>query len=139
MNDNKKEIVRILRLSKGNPVSGQEIGERLGITRAMVWKYIKALRKEGFDIRSSPKTGYILDSFPDRIDQEELKLILKTNLIGNDIRYYSELESTNNTARELAPEVPEGLVVIAETQKAEEAGWGKNGNPFLVVYGFLLF
>lgn len=117
MNDNKREIVYILRKSEGNPVSGQEIGEKLGITRAMVWKYVRALRKEGYDIRSSPKTGYILDSCPDKIDPEMLQGILKTSLIGNDIRYYSELESTNNTAREIAKGVPEGTVIIAETQK----------------------
>ncbi|MEZ5335865.1 MAG: HTH domain-containing protein [Methanolobus sp.] len=43
----------------------------------MVWKYIKALRKEGYDIRSSPKTGYILDAYPDRVDPDELQKILK--------------------------------------------------------------
>ncbi|WP_321430769.1 biotin--[acetyl-CoA-carboxylase] ligase [uncultured Methanolobus sp.] len=127
MNDNKKEIIYILRKSEGNPVSGQEIGEKLGITRAMVWKYVRALRKEGYDIRSSPKTGYILDSCPDKIDPEMLQGILKTSLIGNDIRYYSELESTNNTAREIAMSVPEGAVVIAETQKK---GRGRMGTEW---------
>ena len=127
VNDNKKEIIYILRKSEGNPVSGQEIGEKLGITRAMVWKYVRALRKEGYDIRSSPKTGYILDSCPDKIDPEMLQGILKTSIIGNDIRYYSELESTNNTAREIAMSVPEGAVVIAETQKK---GRGRMGTEW---------
>jgi BirA family biotin operon repressor/biotin-[acetyl-CoA-carboxylase] ligase len=127
VNDNKKEIIYILRKSEGNPVSGQEIGEKLGITRAMVWKYVRALRKEGYDIRSSPKTGYILDSCPDKIDPEMLQGILKTSLIGNDIRYYSELESTNNTAREIAMSVPEGTVIIAETQKS---GRGRMGTEW---------
>ncbi|WP_292466840.1 biotin--[acetyl-CoA-carboxylase] ligase [Methanolobus sp.] len=116
MNDNRKEIIRLLKQSEGNPVSGQEIGEKLGITRAMVWKYIRALRKEGYDIRSSPKIGYTLDAYPDRIDSDELGKVLRTSLIGTDIRYYSELGSTNNTAREIAAKVTEGTVVIAETQ-----------------------
>lgn len=116
VNDNRKEIIRLLKQSEGNPVSGQEIGEKLGITRAMVWKYIRALRKEGYDIRSSPKIGYTLDAYPDRIDSDELGTILRTSLIGTDIRYYSELGSTNNTAREIAAKVTEGTVVIAETQ-----------------------
>ncbi len=132
MNDNKKEIVRLLKESEGSPVSGQEIGEKLGITRAMVWKYIKALRKEGFDIRSSPKTGYILDSSPDRIDPGELKKILQTSLIGKDIRYFSELESTNSTAREIASNVSEGTVVIAETQKK---GRGRMGSEWQSIAG----
>ncbi|WP_245747988.1 biotin--[acetyl-CoA-carboxylase] ligase [Methanolobus profundi] len=116
MNDNKKEIIRLLRGSEGNPVSGQEIGEKLGITRAMVWKYIRGLRREGYDIRSSPKTGYILDACPDIIDPVELKGLLKTSLVGSEINYYSVLESTNNTAREIAQKAPEGTVIIAEKQ-----------------------
>lgn len=115
--DNRTKIVKLLRLSGGVPVSGQEIGEKLGISRAMVWKHIKILREEGYDIRSSPKTGYILDACPDLIDPDELKKILRTGLMGNDIRYHSEVGSTNNTAREIATEAPEGTVVIAEVQK----------------------
>jgi len=134
VNDNKKSIISILRKSEGTPVSGQEIGEKLGITRAMVWKYIKALRKEGYDVRSSPKTGYILDSCPDKIDPEMLQNILKTSLIGNDVRYYSELESTNSTAREIAPSASEGTVVLAETQKN---GRGRMGTEWQSVPGGL--
>ncbi len=134
LNDNKKEIIKILRKSEGNPVSGQEIGEKLGITRAMVWKYIKALRKEGYDVRSSPKTGYILDSCPDKIDPEMLQNIIKTSLIGNDVRYYLELESTNNTAREIALGVPEGTVILAETQIN---GRGRMGSEWQSIPGGL--
>jgi birA, biotin-[acetyl-CoA-carboxylase] ligase region len=134
VNDNKKSIISILRKSEGTPVSGQEIGEKLGITRAMVWKYIKALRKEGYDVRSSPKTGYILDSCPDKVDPEMLQNILKTSLIGNDVRYYSELESTNSTAREIAPSASEGTVVLAETQKN---GRGRMGTEWQSVPGGL--
>lgn len=116
LNDNKKEIIKLLRESEGKPVSGQDIGEKLGITRAMVWKYVRGLRKEGYDIRSSPKTGYILDAYPDKIDPEELKTILNTDLIGKVISYYPVLDSTNITAREIAPRSAEGTVVIAEKQ-----------------------
>lgn len=127
VNDNRKEIIRLLRQSEGNPVSGQEIGEKLGISRAMVWKYVRNLRREGYDIRSSPKIGYILDACPDRIDPDELKMILETSLIGTNIKYHSELESTNNTAREIALKAAEGTVVIAETQKK---GRGRMGNEW---------
>lgn len=136
MNDNKKSIIKILKNSEGNPVSGQEIGEKLGITRAMVWKYVRALRREGYDIRSSPKTGYILDSCPDKIDPDELRGILKTSLIGNDIRYHLDLDSTNNTAREIAPRVPEGTVIVAETQRS---GRGRMGTEWQSVPGGIWF
>lgn len=132
MNDNKKEIVKLLMQAEKKAVSGQEIGESLGITRAMVWKYVKALRKEGYDVRSSPKTGYILESCPDRIYPDRLKRILKTTLIGSNIQYYNELKSTNNTAREIAKTASEGTVVIAETQSG---GRGRMGNQWQSVAG----
>jgi BirA family biotin operon repressor/biotin-[acetyl-CoA-carboxylase] ligase len=50
------------------------------------------------------------------------------------VHYYSELESTNNTAREIAPQVSEGTVIIAETQKS---GRGRLGKEWQSVSGGL--
>ncbi len=132
MSDKRKGIIKLLRDSVGTPVSGQDIGDKLGISRAMVWKYIKALRKDGYHISSSPRTGYVLATYPDIIDVDELESKTNTRLIGKNIRYYPELISTNNTASEIAPLVPEGTVVIAETQKG---GRGRMGTEWQSIKG----
>ncbi|MDW7731632.1 MAG: biotin--[acetyl-CoA-carboxylase] ligase [Methanolobus sp.] len=136
MNGNKTEIIRILKSSGSKPVSGQEIGSRLGISRAMVWKYIKEIRKDGYDIQSSPKVGYTLRSSPDRLYPEQIRIGLETSLIGKEILYYDEVESTNSVAKEIADKYPAGTIVIAETQKK---GRGRMGSEWQSLPGGICF
>ena len=41
-------------------ISGQQLCERLGVSRTAVWKHIKALRAEGYEIDSVTNKGYKL-------------------------------------------------------------------------------
>ena len=41
------------------PVAGPQLAERLGVSRAAVWKHVEALREEGFGIESRDD-GYVL-------------------------------------------------------------------------------
>ena len=38
-------------------ISGQQLCERLGVSRTAVWKHIKALRAEGYEIDSVTNKG----------------------------------------------------------------------------------
>ena len=67
----KYEILKLLRKKK-TYISGEEMSEKLGITRSAVWKHINALRKDGYKISSTPSKGYFLDFAPDRLNPEEL-------------------------------------------------------------------
>ncbi len=137
MNDKKTEIIKILKdTDNTKPISGQEIGEKLGITRAMVWKHIREIKKEGYEIKSSPKLGYSLISSPDKLYPEQIKTGLKTGLFGKEILYYDEVESTNSLARDMAASYPEGTMVIAETQKK---GRGRMGSEWFSAPGGICF
>ena len=48
----KNEIALILEQSRGTAVSGQELADRLGVSRAAVWKAVKQLQDEGYSILS---------------------------------------------------------------------------------------
>lgn len=51
---------------------------------------------------------------------------LKTNVIGRDVRFFGNVESTNETARQLADEgAKDGTVVVAETQTAGRGRYGR--------------
>lgn len=126
MSDRKEDILNILKNSDQIPVSGEELGEQLGISRTMVWKYIKSLKDDGYDITSSTKTGYILNSSPDILYSEEILSGLKTSIIGNKIHHYEELESTNEEAKRLAHDEDEGTVIISETQKSGRGRMGRD-------------
>ncbi|MHC1584981.1 MAG: biotin--[acetyl-CoA-carboxylase] ligase [Candidatus Syntropharchaeia archaeon] len=104
-------------LREGEYTSGEELADRLGISRSAVWKHIRALRKDGYIIDSSPKKGYKLLKAPDLLFPEEILSRMKTNFL-KELHHFHEIESTNDVAKRLAEEGKgEGTVVVAEVQK----------------------
>ena len=99
-------------------VSGAQLAEQLGISRAAVWARIDELRKLGYDIAASPHFGYRLVSAPDVLHADDLLARLgETKVIGRDIRVFEETTSTNDVIEKLARDgVKEGAVVFAESQ-----------------------
>ena len=126
--DIKDKILEKLILSKGKRVSGENLAHELSVSRTAIWKHIKALRDEGYMIDSSTNLGYSLMNTPDTLTPGNIKAGLKTGVIGKDIKYFKETESTNITAREMAGSVEEGTVVIAESQTG---GRGRLGRKWL--------
>lgn len=59
-------MYRILELLRQTDafVSGEEIGRQLSISRAAVWKGIRKLRQEGYEIEAVTNRGYRLISPP---------------------------------------------------------------------------
>lgn len=107
--------------------SGEEISQRIGVTRAAIWKAIKKLQGDGYEIESSTKRGYKLIKSPDAITPSEIKHNLNTKVLGQDIYYKEEIESTNDKAKALAREgAKEGLLVIADSQSQGKGRLGRN-------------
>lgn len=106
--------------------SGEEISQKLGVTRAAVWKCIKKLQVEGYEIESSTKKGYRLMETPNIITAGEIKHDLKTQILGQTIYYKDVIGSTNNKAKELAREgAAEGMLVIADQQSSGKGRLGR--------------
>ena len=122
----KEEILRLLKDSKGEFISGEKISERFGVSRAAIWKYINALKEEGYEIESVPRRGYRIVSSPDILTYEEVKGYLKTRFMGRDICYFDTIDSTNIKAKELAMCKAEGTVVISEEQTLGRGRMGRN-------------
>ena len=80
----RSDVLELLR-EAGGCISGEKIAERLGVTRAAVWKKIAALREAGYDIASAPRSGYVLRSAPDRLIEAEIAKDLGTALVGKMI------------------------------------------------------
>ena len=55
----KEKILRLLR-ENNDYISGQAICESLGVSRTAVWKVIKQLKNEGYEIDSVSNKGYHL-------------------------------------------------------------------------------
>lgn len=99
-------------------ISGEEISKQLNCSRTAVWKHIKELKNNGYEIESVPKKGYRILSRPDRISEDEIKHHLNTKQLGQRIRYFESVTSTQEIAHRVALEedASEGEIIIAEEQ-----------------------
>jgi BirA family transcriptional regulator, biotin operon repressor / biotin---[acetyl-CoA-carboxylase] ligase len=122
-------ILHALR-STDEGVSGADLAEQLGVSRAAVWARIEELRSLGYEIEASPHQGYRLVSTPDVLHADDLLARLDhPRVIGRDIRVFKETTSTNDVVEKLAMDgVPEGVVVFAESQTR---GRGRLGRTWL--------
>ena len=122
----KEEILLLLKNTQGF-ISGEEICKKFGVTRASIWKNIDQLKKQGYIIESSTRKGYRLLATPDVITKEELKSIIRTQVIGSDIEYYDQVDSTNNEAKKLARKgAKDGTLVVANCQTQGKGRLGRN-------------
>jgi len=111
------QILLALR-SNAEGVSGAELSQQLGISRAALWARVEELRRLGYEIEASPHRGYRLLSTPDLLHSDDLLSRLgRTKVIGRDIRVFEQTTSTNDVVEKLARDgVKEGAVVFAESQ-----------------------
>jgi BirA family biotin operon repressor/biotin-[acetyl-CoA-carboxylase] ligase len=106
-------------LRSGSPVSGEEMGERLGCTRAAVGKAVEALRAQGFVIEARTKTGYQLLSEPSELLPVRVEARLAEGGLGLPFILFHEIDSTNLEARRRAEQgLPHGACLCAEIQTA---------------------
>ncbi len=132
-----EKILKLLTKSQSHPISGQEIGHLLGMSRTSVWKRIRDLRSLGYEIEASTRSGYRLIRSPDLLIPFEIKLNLRTRWMGRRIHYFQKIDSTNSKAYELALKgAKEGEIVIAESQKRGRGRLGRKwfSPPFLNLY-----
>ncbi|MBB4823747.1 BirA family biotin operon repressor/biotin-[acetyl-CoA-carboxylase] ligase [Sporosarcina luteola] len=124
----KDKILKQLMASSGTPVSGQEMADRLGVSRTAVWKYIKELESEGYQIGTIRKKGYYLLETPDVVNAAAIQRHLKTDGYGRHIQYFESCPSTQFIAHEEAQNGAEdGTLIIAEEQTA---GKGRLSRPW---------
>jgi BirA family biotin operon repressor/biotin-[acetyl-CoA-carboxylase] ligase len=123
---------KILSALRAHPdgVSGAQLAEQLGISRAAIWARIEELRRLDYDIEASPHVGYRLVSSPDALHADDLFARLgKTRVIGRDIQVFEQTTSTNDVMEKLARDgVKEGVVVFAESQTK---GRGRLGRKWI--------
>ena len=123
-------ILTALRRAGDGSVSGGELSQELGVSRAAIWARIEELRSLGYEIEASPHLGYRFLSAPDLLHADDLLSRLgETKVIGRDIRVFEATTSTNDVIEKLAHDgVKEGVVVFAESQTH---GRGRLGRKWL--------
>ena len=124
----KDAVLQALQNSEGAFLSGEELSNKLSVSRTTVWKAIKALREEGHPIEAVTNRGYMLMSDSWTITEDSLRACLPTRYKNLDLHFYDTIDSTNLKARQLAMDgAPHGTVVLA---KQQTSGRGRLGRSF---------
>ncbi len=124
----KKALLKLLRDRQGTYISGNELGTILGISRAAVWKMVKALREQGYRIESRTNKGYFLVEESHQILEEEITHSLHTRVLGRPLQLMESVESTNTLVRQQSEQgLQEGYTLVALQQTG---GKGRQGRRF---------
>lgn len=119
-------IIRLLKKEPHAHLSGQTLSKAFGISRTAIWKHIKAIKGMGYVIEASPAVGYRLNLQDLPFNEIEIASNLKTSYIGRNISFHASLNSTNDTAKELAAHGAEqGFAVVADSQKKGKGRLGR--------------
>ncbi|MEN8637584.1 bifunctional biotin--[acetyl-CoA-carboxylase] ligase/biotin operon repressor BirA [Pseudoalteromonas distincta] len=127
-------------LNQGGFVSGQALGEKLGISRAAVSKHIKTLQEMGLDIFKVTGKGYCLNSQVGLLNKTQIDQHYKA-LDDNtaNVEVHPIIDSTNSELMrriQAKTALESGTVIVAEMQ---QAGRGRRGRVWQSPFGANLY
>lgn len=124
----KEKILTLFESSRGVYFSGEDIAQTLSISRAAVWKAVKALQNEGYAIDAVTNKGYCLSAKTDILSVQGIHKYLRPEIREYEIAVLTTALSTNGEVREKAEAgASEGYTVLANEQTA---GRGRLGRSF---------
>jgi len=124
-------------LAAGDFVSGQELGNRLNVSRTAISKHIKTLSEMGLDIYSVTGKGYKISQPLNLLSVNKVIAAMPKTDIQPVIEVHSLIDSTNDyLMRRLPNQVTQGQVCLAEYQSA---GRGRRGRQWVSPFGSQIY
>jgi len=130
--DNTVPLTLISILSDGEFHSGEQLGERLGMSRAAINKHIQTLRDWGVDVFTVPGKGYSLPE-PIQLLNEEF---IRNSINEGSVTVLPVIDSTNQYLLDRLASLQSGDVCVAEYQ---QAGRGRRGRKWFSPFGANLY
>lgn len=122
----REKVIKAILDSGDDFISGEQLSKELGISRTAVWKHIKALKEEGYNIESVNRKGYRLAEKPDDIlSEQNITHNLPTEFIGKKVIHFETIGSTNDYAKEIGNKVDQGTLIISEEQTKGKGRLGR--------------
>ena len=125
----KESVLEALQNNRDHYISGEDLSSQLGVSRAAIYKAVKSLRGEGYEIEAVTNRGYMMPSEGTAVSEEAVRNALPSDLRSMNLFVYDVIDSTNLEARRLildeSAKAP--AVVIARQQTA---GRGRLGRGF---------
>ena len=132
MKDNKIPLTLISLLADGEFHSGEQLGEKLGMSRAAINKHIQTLRDWGVDVFTVPGKGY---SLPEPIQLLDASFI-HSQIDAGSVSVLPVIDSTNQYLLDHLTSLSSGDACIAEYQ---QAGRGRRGRKWFSPFGANLY
>ncbi len=132
MKDNTVPLTLIGILADGEFHSGEQLGERLGMSRAAINKHIQTLRDWGVDVFTVPGKGY---SLPEPIQLLDEAVICR-QLDQGKVTVLPVIDSTNQYLLDRISSLNSGDCCVAEYQ---QAGRGRRGRKWFSPFGANLY
>jgi BirA family biotin operon repressor/biotin-[acetyl-CoA-carboxylase] ligase len=132
----------IAALADGRFHTGDELGQRFGVTRAAIWKAVRKLPDYGLEVHSVRGKGYRLSEALTLLDAEAINNNLSVNNRAriHELELVPVIDSTNSHtlrhARSYALEPGHVYVCMAEMQTA---GKGRRGRHWVSPFGHNLY
>ena len=122
----REKILKVILDNEKEFISGEELSKKLGISRTAIWKHIRILRSQGYNIESVNKKGYRLVYEPtDLLNPQNIYRNLKTKFIGKNVLHFETIDSTNDYAKKIGNELRDGSVIISEEQTKGKGRLGR--------------
>lgn len=122
-----KDAVLSALIKSNDFISGEGLSEQLGVSRTSIWKAIKRLKEEGFEIESVNNKGYKIMENPDDLVESLLQHDLSKKGFEK-VRLYETIDSTNLEAKRLASSFAGNGIFIS---KEQTLGKGRRGRTWL--------
>ncbi|MBL5922423.1 bifunctional biotin--[acetyl-CoA-carboxylase] ligase/biotin operon repressor BirA [Lelliottia amnigena] len=132
MRDNTVPLTLISILADGEFHSGEQLGERLGMSRAAINKHIQTLRDWGVDVFTVPGKGYSLPEPIQLLDEN----VIRSQLKQGKVTVLPVIDSTNQYLLDRINELNSGDSCVAEYQ---QAGRGRRGRKWFSPFGANLY
>ena len=124
----KEQVLALFEENRGVYFSGEEIAERLAVSRTAVWKAVNTLRGEGYEIDAVQNRGYCLAANTDILSVPGIEKYLGPACSDMELHILQTVGSTNALVREQAGAgAPEGYTILANEQTE---GRGRVGRRF---------
>jgi len=119
------KVLKILKSYNSEYISGQDLCDKLRISRTAVWKHIKKIRSLGYKIESKQNRGYRITKSTSLPLPWEIANGLKTKQIGKTVYYFDTIDSTQNFASKISNQNNHGTVIIAQRQTSGKGRLGR--------------
>ena len=122
-------------LADGELHSGEWLAERLGVSRAAVWKAIERLRRKGIDVQALHRRGYALPAPVELLDETRIRESVSAARVERieSLSLTFEVDSTNTRLLGAAPP-RQGRASVALTE-LQLAGRGRRGRLWVAPFG----